>query len=86
MAHGQRAFALRDSTGLRGITMILRRLVDHFRHQEWTAIALAFLIVVFGVFFGIQVSNWNASRLDERHAHGYLACIHGELNQSPRAS
>jgi hypothetical protein len=42
--------------------MILRRVIGHFRKQEWTAIALDFVIVVLGVFVGIQVSNWNAAR------------------------
>ena len=44
--------------------MILRRVITHFKKQEWTAIALDFLIVVVGVFIGIQVSNWNAARGD----------------------
>jgi hypothetical protein len=39
--------------------MILRRVIAHFKKQEWTAIALDFLIVVAGVFVGLQVSNWN---------------------------
>jgi len=41
--------------------MILRRVIEHFRKQEWTAIFLDFVIVVAGVFIGIQVSNWNAA-------------------------
>jgi hypothetical protein len=44
--------------------MILRRVIKHFREQEWTAIFLDFLIVVVGVFVGLQVSNWNAARAD----------------------
>ena len=47
--------------------MILRRILRHFRKQEWTAIFLDFVIVVVGVFIGIQVSNWNAA-LGERAA------------------
>lgn len=49
--------------------MILRRVIEHFRRQEWTAIFLDFVIVVMGVFIGIQVSNWNVVRqaiADER--------------------
>jgi hypothetical protein len=42
--------------------MILRRVIKHFRNQEWTAIFLDFLIVVVGVFVGLQVSNWNDAR------------------------
>jgi hypothetical protein len=43
--------------------MILRRIIAHFRKQEWTAIALDFLIVVVGVFVGLQVNNWNQAHL-----------------------
>jgi hypothetical protein len=42
--------------------MILRRVIAHFRKQEWTAIAIDFLIVVLGVFVGLQVNNWNEAR------------------------
>lgn len=44
--------------------MILRRVIKHFRNQEWTAIVIDFVIVVFGVFVGIQVSNWNQTQTD----------------------
>lgn len=42
--------------------MILRRVIAHLREQEWTAIAIDFLIVVLGVFIGIQASSWNTAR------------------------
>jgi hypothetical protein len=42
--------------------MILRRVIKHVKNQEWTAIAIDFLIVVVGVFVGLQVSNWNEDR------------------------
>jgi len=42
--------------------MILRRVIKHVRGQEWTAIFIDFFIVVFGVFVGLQVSNWNSVR------------------------
>ena len=43
--------------------MFLRRLTANLRAQNWTAIAIEFLIVVLGVFIGTQVSNWNQERL-----------------------
>ena len=52
--------------------MILRRVIAHFKKQEWTAIALDFLIVVVGVFIGIQVANWNAARADDELANRYM--------------
>jgi hypothetical protein len=58
--------------------MILRRIIEHFRKQEWTAIAFDFLIVVLGVFVGLQVSNWNAARLDRRDERKLLIRLYDE--------
>jgi len=44
--------------------MILRRVIKHVRNQEWTAVFLDFLIVVVGVFVGLQVQDWNTARVD----------------------
>lgn len=45
--------------------MILRRLAEHLKQQNWAAIGIELVIVVVGVFLGIQVSNWNDGR--KRH-------------------
>lgn len=42
--------------------MILRRVIQHVKKQEWTAIWIDLVIVVVGVFIGIQVANWNEER------------------------
>lgn len=60
--------------------MILRRVIEHVRKQEWTAIFIDFVIVVVGVFVGIQVSNWNAARVDQGRAHGYIERIGADLD------
>lgn len=49
--------------------MFFRRIVQHLRKQEWTAIAIDFLIVVLGVFVATQVTEWNNTRL-ERAEYG----------------
>ena len=36
--------------------MILRRVIEHVKQQEWTAVFLDFLIVVIGVFVGLQAT------------------------------
>ena len=59
--------------------MILRRVISHFRNQEWTAIALDFLIVVIGVFVGLQVNNWNAARAEQATVAGHLSEIAEDL-------
>lgn len=43
--------------------MILQRLATSLRKQDWFTVAVETLIVVFGVFIGLQVNNWNAARV-----------------------
>ena len=55
--------------------MILRRVAEHVKAQNWFAVALDFFIVVIGVFIGIEVANWNQARQDrqeERRYYGQL--------------
>jgi hypothetical protein len=42
--------------------MLLRRITEHIRTQNWFAVGIDFLIVVVGVYIGIQVANWNVTR------------------------
>ncbi|MCL6698135.1 hypothetical protein LZ496_04955 [Sphingomonas sp. NSE70-1] len=60
--------------------MILRRLTENLRAQNWTAIAIEFFIVVMGVFIGTQVSNWNQQRLEKREAEQMLVNLAPELH------
>ena len=60
--------------------MILRRITEHVRAQNWFAVGIDFLIVVVGVFIGIQVANWNEARLDAGRAQAYLERISLDLD------
>src|SRR5215213_7331256 len=59
--------------------MILRRLTANLRAQNWTAIAIEFLIVVFGVFIGTQVSNWNQARAEKAATQRMISQLVPEL-------
>lgn len=61
--------------------MLLRRVVGHVRDQNWTAIGIDFVIVVVGVFIGIQVSNWNEIRKEGAARQNYLAQLIGDLDE-----
>ncbi|MBI1393574.1 MAG: hypothetical protein GC152_12600 [Alphaproteobacteria bacterium] len=66
--------------------MLLRRMIEHVRAQNWTAVALDFVIVVLGVFIGIQVANWNAARADRQIEAQYLSRLLQELSDmAPKA-
>ena len=59
--------------------MILRRVIKHVKNQEWTAIAIDFLIVVVGVFVGLQVNTWNEARVQAQTARVYIERIREDL-------
>lgn len=60
--------------------MILRRITEHVKAQNWFAVGIDFLIVVVGVFIGIQMANWNDARVDEGRARAYLERISLDLD------
>ena len=53
--------------------MIFRRVLHHVREQNWTAIGIDLVIVVVGVFLGIQLGNWNADRINQQRESAFLA-------------
>ena len=44
--------------------MILRRLAEGVRQQDWFTVVVEVLIVVVGIFLGLQVDDWNEGRQD----------------------
>ncbi|MGA8278794.1 MAG: hypothetical protein WB784_11450 [Rhodanobacteraceae bacterium] len=42
--------------------MITRRILSHLRQQHWTGVFIELVIVVLGVFIGLQVQDWNDAR------------------------
>lgn len=59
--------------------MIFRRVMEHFRRQEWTAIGIDFGIVVVGVFVGMQVTNWNEAASEQRALAAALGRLQTEM-------
>ena len=55
--------------------MLLRRVIEHVKTQNWIAVAIDFVIVVVGVFIGIQVANWNDDRKDRTDEVYFLSRI-----------
>jgi hypothetical protein len=60
--------------------MILRRIREHIVHHNWFAVAVDFVIVVLGVFVGIQASNWNQARINHQLAREYRAMLRDDLD------
>ncbi len=59
--------------------MILRRLADAIKGQNWFTVVLEILIVVVGIFMGLQVNDWNQARQDRTVEMRYLERLHTDL-------
>lgn len=59
--------------------MILRNLAKALREQNWFTVVLEVLIVVVGIFIGLQVDAWNEVRKDRLSEHRYLERMYDEL-------
>jgi hypothetical protein len=59
--------------------MILQSLMKAIREQNWFAVALEFIIVVFGVVIGFQVTAWNAERQDRSTEVQIIDRLHNEI-------
>ena len=42
--------------------MLLRRFMEHVKEQNWFAVGLDVLVVIVGIFLGMQVTEWNEER------------------------
>jgi hypothetical protein len=61
--------------------MILRSVMRHVQDQNWFAVGIDFLIVIVGVFIGIQVANWNDARRESAAEAALLDRLHEEFTQ-----
>ncbi|MEM9400848.1 MAG: hypothetical protein AAGA44_00030 [Pseudomonadota bacterium] len=59
--------------------MLLRRISVHVQQQNWFAVGIDFIIVVIGVYLGIQVSNWNDAVRLQSLEDSYVLRLSDEL-------
>lgn len=62
--------------------MILRRLMQHVRDQNWVAVGLDFVIVVAGVLFALQLSIWAESRAEQAELNALLVEFRSDLDEN----
>ncbi len=59
--------------------MILRKLSDAIREQNWFTVMLEILIVVIGIYSGLQADDWNHTRKENQRAERALEDLRGEF-------
>ena len=45
---------------------MIRSINKHIREQNWIGLVLDFIVVVLGIFLGLQASDWNQEVLIEK--------------------
>lgn len=59
--------------------MILQRLSTALRKQDWVTVSIETLIVIFGVFIGIEVANWNEARQERAEQREVEQRLHEDV-------
>jgi len=59
--------------------MILRSLTQHIKEQNWFTVILEIVILVIGVFIGLQVQEWANDKERQQREAIYLERLHEEV-------
>lgn len=62
--------------------MILRRFMQHVREQNWFAVGLDVIVVIVGIFLGLQVQAWYEARAEREEEQLYLERLLEDFTQS----
>ncbi len=62
--------------------MILRRLSESLKQQNWAAISIEFVLLVLGVYLGIQAQQWQSELEGRRLERGYLQRMLNDVDLS----
>lgn len=62
--------------------MILRQIAEHLRARDWSTVVIEFVIVVVGIFVGLEVSNWNEERKLASQERAYLEQVREEIEDN----
>jgi hypothetical protein len=61
--------------------MILRRIAQQALNQEWSVIAIELMIVIAGVYLGIQAQDWSTNRENREIERQHLSSLHDEISE-----
>jgi hypothetical protein len=64
--------------------VLLRRIIEHVSSQNWTAVFVDFVIVVVGVFVGLQAQEWNIARQDQERLDRIVASLKADMYDARR--
>ena len=59
--------------------MLLRRITQHVKDQNWFAVGIDFCIVVLGIFVGLLANDWRQSQQDRAAESDILLRLHDDV-------
>jgi hypothetical protein len=62
--------------------MILRRFTRHFTEQNWFAVSLDILVVISGIFLGMQVTDWSNERANRQLEKDYMIELYSNFQHN----
>jgi len=62
--------------------MIFRRFNEHVRNQNWFAVGLDLIVVVVGIYIGLQADAWMSAKADRQLEREYLQRLLADMEES----
>lgn len=64
--------------------MLLQRIAKSVKDQNWAVFVIELLVLVIGVFLGLQVDNWNEARIERNAVKTYYDRLIQDLRTNER--
>ena len=65
--------------------MLLRRIAEHLRSQNWFAVMLDLVVVIAGIYIGLQADAWMTSRQEHALEREYVERLLADMEESIEA-
>lgn len=62
--------------------MIINRLSALIHRQDWSSLTIEMIVLVLGIFAGLQVNNWNEDRLEAKRLDRQLVSLAEEMKEN----
>ena len=60
--------------------MIIKRIAQGIKNQDWFVVTIEVMIVVVGIFIGLQVTDWNEARKEKQSEKQYIETLYEDFS------
>jgi len=62
--------------------MILKRIVSNLRNQNWTSLTLELIVLIIGIYIGLQADAWNTERQENAEEQAIIKSLKVEVDSN----